>query len=114
MIGQSPLVIRRLNSSRLIWLGKAISWAAVRPALSQPHSAVIDLARHAPPCPRHWSRYPRGSVEFGILGPLEVRSASGEVPIRRGLPRTILIALVLRRGQTVASDFLVDLLWADE
>ena len=53
-------------------------------------------------------------MEFGILGPLEVRSASGEVPIRRGLPRTILIALVLRRGQTVSSDFLVDLLWGDE
>ena len=53
-------------------------------------------------------------MEFGILGPLEVRSASGMVPIRRGLPRTILIALVLRRGHTVTSDFLVDLLWGDE
>ena len=53
-------------------------------------------------------------MEFGILGPLEVRSASGVVPIRRGLPRTILIALVLRRGHTVTSDFLVDLLWGDE
>ena len=52
-------------------------------------------------------------MEFGILGPLEVRSASGEVPIRRGLPRTILIALTLRRGHTVTSDFLIDLLWAD-
>ena len=58
--------------------------------------------------------YRRGSVQFGILGALEVRSASGEMAIRRGLPRTILIALLLRRGQTVASDFLVDLLWADE
>jgi DNA-binding SARP family transcriptional activator len=53
-------------------------------------------------------------VEFGILGPLEVRCASGEVSIRRGLPRTILIALVLRRGHTVTSDALVDLLWGDE
>ena len=53
-------------------------------------------------------------MQFGILGALEVRSASGEVPIRRGLPRTILIALLLRRGQPVASDFLVDLLWPDE
>ena len=54
------------------------------------------------------------TVEFGILGPLEVRSGSGVVPIRRGLPRTILIALVLRRGHTVSSDLLVDLLWGDE
>ena len=53
-------------------------------------------------------------MEFGILGPLQVRCAAGEVPIRRGLPRTLLIALVLRRGHTVTSDFLVDLLWGDE
>jgi DNA-binding SARP family transcriptional activator len=53
-------------------------------------------------------------VEFGILGPLQVRCAAGEVPIRRGLPGTLLIALVLRRGHTVTSDFLVDLLWGDE
>ena len=39
---------------------------------------------------------------------------SDVVPIRRGLPRTILVALLLRRGQTVPSDFLVDLLWGDE
>ena len=53
-------------------------------------------------------------MEFGILGPLEVRCASDVVPIRRGLPRTILVALVLRRGHTVPSDFLVDVLWGDE
>ena len=52
-------------------------------------------------------------MEFGILGPLEVRSASDVVPIRRGLPRAILVALVLRRGHTVTADFLVDLLWGD-
>lgn len=52
-------------------------------------------------------------MEFGILGPLEVTSGSTVVPIRRGLPRTILVALLLRRGHTVSSDFLVDLLWAD-
>jgi predicted ATPase/DNA-binding SARP family transcriptional activator len=53
-------------------------------------------------------------VEFGILGPLEVRCGSVVVPIRRGLPRTILVALVLRRGHTVPSDFLVDVLWGDD
>ena len=35
------------------------------------------------------------------------------VLIRRGLPRTVLVALLLRRGHTVSSDFLVDLLWGD-
>ncbi|HEX4980744.1 MAG TPA: BTAD domain-containing putative transcriptional regulator [Ilumatobacteraceae bacterium] len=53
-------------------------------------------------------------MEFGILGPLEVRCGSDAVPIRRGLPRTILVVLLLRRGHTVPSDFLVDVLWGDE
>ncbi len=53
-------------------------------------------------------------VEFAVLGPLEVRAApTGDVPIRRGLPRTLLIALLLRPGQTVSSDALIDLLWSD-
>ena len=56
-------------------------------------------------------RYPRWPVEFGILGPLEVRRGSDVVPIRRGLPRTILVVLVMRRGHTVPSDFLLDALW---
>ena len=53
-------------------------------------------------------------MEFAILGPLEVRAAPGAVEIRRGLPRTLLIALLLRPGQTVSSDLLVDLLWGDD
>jgi predicted ATPase/DNA-binding SARP family transcriptional activator len=54
------------------------------------------------------------AVEFGILGPLEVRTASDVVPVRRGLPRTLLVTLLLRPGQTVSSDFLIDLLWSRE
>ena len=74
-----------------------------------------DLARRGDhPTPRIARQYPRWPVEFGILGPLEVRCGSDVVPIRRGLPRTILVALVLRRGHTVPSDFLVDVLWGDE
>jgi predicted ATPase/DNA-binding SARP family transcriptional activator len=53
-------------------------------------------------------------VEFAVLGPLEVRNAAGVVPVRRGLPRTLLLALLLRPGQTVSSDFLVDVLWRDD
>lgn len=53
-------------------------------------------------------------MEFAVLGPLEVRAATEAVPIRRGLPRTLLIALLLRPGQTVSSDSLVELLWGGD
>jgi predicted ATPase/DNA-binding SARP family transcriptional activator len=54
-------------------------------------------------------------VDFAVLGPLEVRAAAmGAVPIRRGLPRTLLIALLLRPAQTVSSDLLVELLWSED
>jgi predicted ATPase/DNA-binding SARP family transcriptional activator len=53
-------------------------------------------------------------VEFAVLGPLEVRAAAEAVQIRRGLPRTLLIALLLRPGQTVSSDLLVELLWGGD
>ena len=36
------------------------------------------------------------------------------VPVRRGLPRSLLVALLLRPGQTVSSDWLIDLLWGDD
>ena len=57
-------------------------------------------------------------VEFGVLGPLEVRTGSGvdahEVEIRRGLPRTLLTMLVLHAGETVSASGLADVLWGDD
>lgn len=57
-------------------------------------------------------------VEFGVLGPLEVRTGSGvdarSVEIRRGLPRTLLTMLVLHAGQTVSASGLADVLWGDD
>ena len=53
-------------------------------------------------------------MEFSILGGLEVRTGTAEVSVRRGLPRTVLVALLLRPGKTLSSDFLIDLLWGDD
>ena len=53
------------------------------------------------------------TVRFGILGPLEVAVGRSAVEVRRGLPRTLLIALVLRPGETVSASALMDLLWGD-
>ena len=53
-------------------------------------------------------------VEFGALGPLEVRTAAGAVQIRRGLPRTLLLTLLLRPGHTASANLLMDVLWGEE
>lgn len=53
-------------------------------------------------------------VEFGILGPLQVRSGDAIVDIRRGLPRTILTHLLLCVGDTVRAEALADVLWGDQ
>ena len=54
------------------------------------------------------------SVQFGILGPLQVRAGDNVLEVRRGRPRTLLTALVLRAGETVSAGTLMELLWGDE
>src|SRR5688500_14150437 len=67
------------------------------------------------PCTDRWlGSVPSADVEFGALGPLEVRTATGEVQVRRGLPRTLLLALLLRPGHALSSDLLMVVLWGDE
>ena len=54
------------------------------------------------------------TVEFNILGPLEVTDASGTaVRIPAGRERALLVALLLRRGEVVSVDALVDALWGE-
>src|SRR5919199_588292 len=52
-------------------------------------------------------------MRFGILGPLAVGDGDTAVEIRRGIPRTLLIALLLRAGETVPTSALIELLWGD-
>src|SRR5688572_21205009 len=76
--------------------------------------SALSRACDSAPGPRRRVSLPSLVVEFAVLGPLEVRAApAGDVPIRRGLARTLLIALLLRPGQTMSSDALIDLLWTD-
>ena len=55
-----------------------------------------------------------GHVEFAVLGPLRVHEGEGEITIRRGISRTLLIALLLRARETVGADSLMELLWGDD
>ena len=53
-----------------------------------------------------------------MLGPLEVCQAQDDgerlIEIRRGLPRTLLTALLLRPGETLSAGALADVLWGDD
>ncbi|MEV6951048.1 BTAD domain-containing putative transcriptional regulator [Streptomyces sp. NPDC051183] len=53
-------------------------------------------------------------MRFGVLGPLEVWTADGSrVRVRETRIRTLLTALLVRRGQVVSVDRLIDDLWGD-
>jgi DNA-binding SARP family transcriptional activator len=53
-------------------------------------------------------------VDFRILGPLEVRDRGRPVQLRRRKPRALLALLLLRPGEPVSSDALIDALWGEQ
>ncbi len=56
-----------------------------------------------------------GDVQYKVLGPLEVCTATGEPrPIRRGRPRSLLHLLLMNRRVVVPVDVVADRLWEDE
>jgi DNA-binding SARP family transcriptional activator/tetratricopeptide (TPR) repeat protein len=50
-------------------------------------------------------------MEFGVLGPLQVRSDGRPVPVGAPLQRALLAALLLHANQVVAAEQLIDYLW---
>ncbi|HEV2872888.1 MAG TPA: hypothetical protein VG409_15900, partial [Actinomycetota bacterium] len=53
-------------------------------------------------------------MEFGILGPLEVRDGSGLVWVPGVKERALLVDLLVHAGRVVSADRLVEDLWGDE
>jgi predicted ATPase/DNA-binding SARP family transcriptional activator len=53
-------------------------------------------------------------MEFRILGPLEIVDGDWPVTVTGGKPRALLAALLLRPGQTVSTERLIDELWGDD
>jgi YVTN family beta-propeller protein len=53
-------------------------------------------------------------MDFGILGPLEVRDDRGELPIGGGKQRALLALLLIHPNEALSTDTLIDELWADE
>jgi DNA-binding SARP family transcriptional activator len=53
-------------------------------------------------------------MDFRILGPLEVRDRGRQIELRRQKQRALLAVLLLRAGETVSSDVLIDALWGEQ
>jgi DNA-binding SARP family transcriptional activator len=53
-------------------------------------------------------------MEFRILGPLEVVEGDRQISLGGRKPRALLAVLILRRGQVVTVDELIDALWGNE
>lgn len=51
------------------------------------------------------------AMEFGLLGPLVVRSGETEIRVRRGHPRALLAILLLAANRTVSVEAIMDALW---
>jgi DNA-binding SARP family transcriptional activator len=52
-------------------------------------------------------------ISFGLLGPLEIRINGRALELRRAKERTLLAALLLRAGEIVSRDQLIDALWGE-
>jgi len=53
-------------------------------------------------------------IRVDVLGPLEVSVDGEAVEIRRGIPRAIVVAFVLRAREVVSASALAELVWADD
>ena len=57
---------------------------------------------------------PSGAALFRILGPLEVRAGEGWAKIGAAKQRSVLATLLLRPGEPVSTDVLIDEVWPDK
>src|SRR4051794_2326923 len=53
-------------------------------------------------------------MEFRILGPLEIRTEQGALPLRRSKPRAVLTILLLHANEAVSAERLAMALWGEE
>ena len=56
-----------------------------------------------------------GDVNFDILGPIGIRNADGgEVRIPAGRERSLLVLLLINRGEVVSTDRIIEALWGEQ
>src|SRR5690242_6983734 len=52
-------------------------------------------------------------MRYGILGPLEVRSDVGEVPLANGKQRLLLAVLLVHANEAISTERLIEALWGE-
>src|SRR5436190_11208957 len=63
---------------------------------------------------RRWYGRREGAMEFGILGPLEVREEDRVLKIRGRKQRALLALLLVNANRTLAISRIVDELWGEQ
>src|SRR5205814_1115837 len=53
-------------------------------------------------------------LDFRVLGPVEVRDGDRLLPLGGGRQKALLALLVMRRGEALSTDRLIDALWGDQ
>jgi DNA-binding SARP family transcriptional activator/ABC-type branched-subunit amino acid transport system substrate-binding protein len=53
------------------------------------------------------------AMQYGLLGPLEVRDGSRTISLPRGRQRVLLAVLLLHANETLSSDRLIDAMWGE-
>ena len=75
---------------------------------SRSHGAVSGLTGGS-----WYVRHLASTLEFRVLGPLEVRDGERRLALGGARQRSVLALLLLRAGETVSSDRLIDELWGE-
>ena len=88
------------------------------PPLARSHPARTSLARALSTaqaaCFTGTETPGDSTIRFHLLGPVEIRVGESSLPVGGRKQRTVLALLVLRAGETVAVERLIDELWSDD
>ncbi|MDQ3944880.1 MAG: AAA family ATPase, partial [Actinomycetota bacterium] len=87
--------------------------AGVVPGLRFFDRGPVDLKGFPDPVHLHEVLWREETAQFAFLGPLEVSIAGRPVNLGGSTPRTLLAMLLLRLGEVVATDALIEGLWGD-
>lgn len=96
------------------WLRLTVTTLPYPATLPNPYGIHLLHLCHTEPTP---ARADREALHIGLMGPLQVRRPDGKIvggPLwRRTKVRGLLAILALHRGQPVARDYIIELLWPD-